>query len=59
LISKHFKRAVTTQKHVNPFVKIILSVDEWITFAKQNPKILNNIAVSSGTSDSDYEKLKV
>jgi len=34
------------------------SVDEWVAFTKENPEILKNIAISSGTSDVDYEKLK-
>lgn len=34
------------------------SVDEWVAFTKANPEILKNIAISSGTSDVDYEKLK-
>merc|ERR1712183_239759 len=34
------------------------SVDEWKNFAKQNKGILQNIAVSSGTSDSDFEKIQ-
>lgn len=34
------------------------SVDEWKTFAQNNPDILKSIAVSSGTSDNDYEKIK-
>ena len=35
------------------------SVDEWKQFAKENPDVIKNIAVSSGTSDNDYEKIKV
>ena len=35
------------------------TVDEWVAFTKANPEILKNIAISSGTSDVDYEKLKV
>jgi len=34
------------------------TVDEWVAFTKANPEILKNIAISSGTSDVDYEKLK-
>jgi len=34
------------------------SVDEWKQFAKENPDVIKNIAVSSGTSDNDYEKIK-
>lgn len=35
------------------------SVNEWKQFAKENPDVIKNIAVSSGTSDNDYEKIKV
>jgi len=34
------------------------SIDEWKTFAKNNKGILDNIAVSSGTSDADFEKIQ-
>jgi len=34
------------------------SIDEWKNFAKQNKGILDNIAVSSGTSDTDFEKIQ-
>merc|ERR1712134_69528 len=34
------------------------SVDEWKQFAKENPDVIKNIAVSSGTSDNDYKKIK-
>ena len=33
------------------------SVDEWVAFAKENPDCMKNVAVSSGTSDSDFEKI--
>jgi len=33
------------------------TVDEWLTFAKENPDCMKNVAVSSGTSDSDFEKI--
>ncbi|XP_064640776.1 GMP reductase 2-like isoform X2 [Lineus longissimus] len=33
------------------------TVDEWVTFTKENPDIANNVAVSSGTGPADEEKL--
>lgn len=35
------------------------SLDEWKAFAKECPDVLNNIAVSSGTSDTDFEKIQL
>ena len=34
------------------------SVDEWTAFARQHPEVLGNIAISSGSSQEDYTKLK-
>ncbi|XP_071958969.1 GMP reductase 1-like isoform X2 [Antedon mediterranea] len=34
------------------------SLDAWKEFAEQNPKILENIAVSAGTGQGDFDKLK-
>ena len=33
------------------------TVDEWMSFAKDYPDLLNYVAASSGTSDSDFEKI--
>merc|ERR1719284_1329492 len=33
------------------------SVDEWKQFATKSPECLPNVAVSSGTSDKDYDKM--
>ena len=33
------------------------NVDEWIGFSRENPDLLNYVAVSSGTSDIDFEKI--
>lgn len=33
------------------------SVEQWVQFAKNNPDVVKNVAVSSGTSDSDFEKM--
>jgi len=46
-------------KNRNICKKSNFSVDEWKSFADKNPEILKNIAVSSGTSDNDYEKIQV
>jgi len=35
------------------------SLDEWVQFSKQSPDVLKNVAVSSGTSDVDFEKIKL
>lgn len=32
-------------------------LEQWVQFAKQNPEVLKNIAVSSGTGKSDQEKI--
>lgn len=32
------------------------SVDQWVDFATKNPSVLPYVAVSSGTSDADFEK---
>ena len=34
------------------------SVDEWAAFAKQHPDVLGKIAISSGSGQEDYAKLK-
>lgn len=34
------------------------SVDEWTTFAGEHPEVLGNIAISSGSGQEDYSKLK-
>ena len=34
------------------------TVDEWVAFAKENPDCIKNVAVSSGTSDADFEKIR-
>ena len=33
------------------------TVDEWVAFARANPELLNYIAASAGTSESDFDKL--
>ncbi|CAG0881266.1 unnamed protein product [Cyprideis torosa] len=33
------------------------SIDEWVTFASNNPDIIPHVAASSGTGDTDFEKL--
>lgn len=33
------------------------SVEQWVQFAKNNPEVIKNVAVSSGTSDNDFEKM--
>lgn len=33
------------------------TVQEWVNFAAENPKCLAHVAVSSGTSDSDFERI--
>lgn len=33
------------------------SVDEWKQFAVENPDVLPNVAASSGTGESDFERL--
>jgi len=35
------------------------SLDEWKAFAKEYPHVLPNIACSSGTSDTDFEKIQL
>merc|ERR1712136_553118 len=40
---------VTIHKHY--------TVDEWVEFATKSPECLPNVAVSSGTSDKDYDKM--
>lgn len=34
------------------------SVEEWVEFAAQNPEVVSSVAVSCGTSDAEFEKLK-
>lgn len=34
------------------------SVDEWTSFASKHPEVLGNIAISSGSGQEDYLKLK-
>ena len=34
------------------------SVEEWTSFASEHPEVLGNIAISSGSSQEDYTKLK-
>lgn len=34
------------------------SVFEWVSFAEQNPHTLEHVAVSSGSGEDDYAKLK-
>merc|ERR1712002_672084 len=48
-LAKH-KCFTTIHKHC--------SVEEWKQFAENNPDVLNFVATSSGTSDSDWEKLQ-
>ncbi|MCL4136800.1 UNVERIFIED_CONTAM: hypothetical protein GTU68_017214 [Idotea baltica] len=33
------------------------SVDDWLKFAESNPEVLDYVATSSGTSESDWQKL--
>jgi len=40
---------VTIHKHY--------TVDEWVEFATKSPECLQHVAVSSGTSDKDYDKM--
>lgn len=41
---------VTVHKHY--------SAEQWRAFITENPEIIHNVAASSGTSESDYERLK-
>lgn len=54
-----FEMAKTFAQH-GMFVAIHkhYSIDEWKNFALNNPKCLKYVAVSSGTSETDYEKIK-
>lgn len=33
------------------------SVEDWVSFASSNPEALSHVAVSSGTSEGDFENL--
>lgn len=33
------------------------TADDWVDFAASNPECMNNVAISSGTSDSDFQKI--
>uniref|UniRef100_A0AC34R1L4 GMP reductase n=1 Tax=Panagrolaimus sp. JU765 TaxID=591449 RepID=A0AC34R1L4_9BILA len=33
------------------------TVEEWVDFAEKNKQILDNVAISSGSSDADFQKL--
>lgn len=54
-----FEMALTLHKHVC-FVAIHkhYSIEEWVTFARKHKEVLENVAVSSGSSEADFEKLK-
>ncbi|KAH9424332.1 hypothetical protein DERP_004514 [Dermatophagoides pteronyssinus] len=54
-----FEMAVALNKH-NCFTCIHkhYSTEEWIEFSKNYPDTLKNVAVSSGSSQNDFEKLK-
>lgn len=54
-----FEMAVTLDKH-NCFTCIHkhYSLGEWQEFIKNHPETIKNVAVSSGTSQVDFEKLK-
>ena len=34
------------------------TIDEWTRFASEHPEVLGSIAISSGSGDDDYTKLK-
>ena len=33
-------------------------MEEWVTFAKENPEVLKYVAASSGSGEKDFMKLK-
>ena len=49
VFAKH-KMIVAMSKHIGP--------DEWIGFCKENPQCTDFVAVSSGTSDGDWQRLQ-
>jgi len=54
-----FEMAIALDKH-NCFTAIHkhYSIDEWVKFADENPKILKNIAISAGAGKEDFDKVK-
>lgn len=54
-----FEMAVALHQH-NLFTTIQkhYSVDEWIAFAKENPGVLKNLALSTGISEQDQRKVE-
>ena len=49
VFAKH-KMIVAMSKHIGP--------DEWVGFCKENPQCTDFVAVSSGTSDGDWQRLQ-
>lgn len=49
---------VYTQHDLFTCVHKHYSVEEWTSFARDNPEVLGNVAISSGSGQEDYAKLK-
>lgn len=50
--SNFFQHGVFTTVHK------YYSVDEWKTFAAENPEVMENVALSCGTGEEDYKKFQ-